>query len=80
MAKDALGAEVEVGDLAIYVTSGRYTTRGVVRVIGVQTRARVRWVLADRQLYASDKEAGILVSTSSLFIVEKFKGNLPAED
>lgn len=74
MAKDSLGAEVEPGDLAVYVTSGRYTTRGIVEVLSVNARAKVRWIKADRSVNSTDT---ISIDTHSLFVVEKFKGELP---
>jgi len=55
---DARGAEIFPGDIAIYVSGGRYTSRHVVRV--AETRAQVRIDRIDnlgRQPYDEHQEA-----------------------
>ena len=73
---DMLGAQVEPGDVGVYVTSGRYTTRGVVEVLTVKVKARVRWLKADRALSTAEMTESFVINTGSLIIVEKFKGRL----
>ncbi len=76
MAKDMLGAEVEVGDTGVYVTSGRYTTRGIVEILAVKNRATVRWIKSDRTQYS---DGSFTIDTSSLVLVDKFKGAVIAD-
>ena len=48
--KDAIGQEIQVGDLLFYGQStARYQAFGVVQVLGfTATRAKVQWVKSDR--------------------------------
>jgi hypothetical protein len=77
MAQDMLKAEVEVGDRAVYVTSGRYTQRGIIEVLEVKKRARVRWLQVSPRRYSDDDPTGFWIEPGSLFLVEKFKGAIP---
>lgn len=73
MPKDFLGAEVEVGDIAVYVTTGRYTTRAIVEVLEVKKKVKVMKIRQDR------KDGGIAeefwADASSLFLVTEFKAD-----
>jgi hypothetical protein len=79
MATDALRAEVEIGDWGVYVTSGRYTTRGVVEVLDVKKRVRVRWLKADTYVTENDKVDGFWIEPGSLFLANEFKGEVKAQ-
>lgn len=82
MATDALGVDVQAGDIAVYVRVGSYTargstTRGVVLVLHVMKKVRVRWLYADQNTTKSEQEEGFFVEPSSLFLVRELKGEIP---
>lgn len=73
MAKDFLGAEVEVGDKAVYVSTGRYAMRAIVEVVEIKTKVRIFVLKNDRGTYHDNDS--FWADSGSLFVVEKFKSN-----
>jgi len=74
--KDILKAPIEVGDQAVYVSTGRYAERGVVRVVQVKKRVQVIWLKSDRTQYG--KNEPFWVEPAAIFVVKEFKGDVPA--
>lgn len=72
---DLLGAPIEAGDLAVYVTTGRYASRGVVQVLQVKKRVQVIWLKKDRRSYGAEEP--FYVEGAAIAVVEKFKGKMP---
>lgn len=79
MPQDFRRQEVEPGDRAVYVTTGRYAYRGIVKVLEVKTRVLVSWITHDRSSYGLEKP--FWVDAASLFLITAFKGeSLPAQE
>lgn len=77
-AYDARGHEIQVGDIAVYVSGGRYTERWVVRVSEVRTKVQVDRVDKLGGTYKDTEPTGWplpgWLNGHSLFVVE----SLPA--
>ena len=79
MVTDALGTPVEVGDLAVYSSGGRYMTRAAVQV--VETRKKVRVIRIARkgrkplaiEPYDINHDETFWVDGTSLYLVQGFK-------
>jgi hypothetical protein len=73
---DILKAPIEVGDQAVYVSTGRYAERGVVQVVQVKKRIQVIWLKRDRNSYSDGKP--FWIEPAAIFVVKEFKGDAPA--
>jgi hypothetical protein len=78
MPRDARGVPIEVGDRAVYVSTGRYAVRAVVQVIEVKKKVKVVPLQQDRTFLGLDKE-GVWADGYSIFLVERFKDEAATE-
>ena len=73
-AYDARGHEIQVGDIAVYVSGGRYTDRWVVRVSEVRSKVRVDRVDMLHGVYRdaepTDSQAPGWLNGHALFVVD----------
>lgn len=68
---DFLGQPIEAGDLAVYVSSGRYTQRMAVKVVEVRKRVKLRALLGDG--VTGDE---FWADSSSIAVVGSFKSDM----
>lgn len=68
MVLDWLGQPIEVGDYAVYASSGRHALRSIVKVTEVRKRVKIRNVRHSSEFWAD---------ASSLCVVECFKSYNP---
>jgi len=70
--RDARGVEIKPGDVAVYVSGGRYTHRFVVRVAEIKRRVRLDRVdRLGRPFVDEDPHGREWVDGGSLFVVDQ---------
>lgn len=76
MPKDFRGQELEVGDIVVYVSSGRYTDRIIGQVIDLKKKVKLQRV--NRKTLQPIEDTNELyyawVEPENCFAVSKFKG------